>query len=255
MPEARVEKAEKARQTAGAWARRVEAVAMVRRMRALAVMMGAAALVWCGRWARLHATRQAWLGRPCGPSDVRAGVACSELPERSEELEPLLAVASRAGLDRADGLRLARATVVSFAWCLPPVERIRFLAALPAGVRRLAAWPPRRTWEWHEIHTGDQLVRAVIERSGLTPTVTVDPMVRRMLTVLHHLAGPEASAVAAALPRGLRPIWTGSATTEHAGFSLARRVWGETPVRGEWGWMQASTGRVQSDLATTASRR
>jgi uncharacterized protein (DUF2267 family) len=84
-------------------------------------------------------------------------------------------VAGRAGLDRADGLRLARATLVTFAWCLPPVERIRFLAALPADVRRLAAWPPRRTWERREIHIGGQLVRAVIERSGLTPTVTVSP--------------------------------------------------------------------------------
>jgi len=84
-------------------------------------------------------------------------------------------VAGRAGLDRADGLRLARATLVTFAWCLPRVERIRFLAALPADVRRLAAWPPRRTWERREIHIGGQLVRAVIERSGLTPTVTVSP--------------------------------------------------------------------------------
>jgi uncharacterized protein (DUF2267 family) len=233
----------------------VEAVAMDRRMRALAVMMGAAAMVWCGRWARLHATRQAWLVHPWGRPDVRAGGTCSELPERSEELEPLLAVAGRAGLDRADGLRLARAALVTFAWCLPPVERIRFLAALPAGVRRLAAWPPRRTWERREIHTGDQLVRAVIERSGLTPTVTVDPVARHMLTVLHDLAGPEASGVAAALPPGLRHIWTGSATTQRAGFSVARRVWGETPVRGEWGWMQTPVSKVHPDLAGTASRR
>jgi uncharacterized protein (DUF2267 family) len=162
----------------------------------------------------------------------------------AEELEPLLAVAGRAGLDRVDGLRLARAALVTFAWCLPPVDRIRFLAALPAGVRRLAAWPPRRTWERRELHTGDQLVRAIIERSGLTPTATVDPVARRMLTVLHDLAGAEANAVAAALPPGLRSVWTGSATTEHAGFSLARRVWGETHVRGEWGWMQAPTGRT-----------
>jgi hypothetical protein len=148
---------------------------MDRRMRVLAAMVGAAALLWCGRWARLHSTRPAWLVKCCDRPDARACPTCSDRPERSEELEPLLAVAGRAGLDRADGLRLARATLVTFAWCLPPVERIRFLAALPADVRRLAAWPPRRTWERREIHIGGQLVRAVIERSGLTPTVTVSP--------------------------------------------------------------------------------
>jgi uncharacterized protein (DUF2267 family) len=190
------------------------------------------------------------MSRPFG----RARPACSDGPERSEELEPLLAVAGRAGFDQADGLRLARVTLVTFAWCLPPVERIRFFAALPADVRRLAAWSPRRTWERREIHTGDQLVRAVIERSGLTPTATVDPVARRILMVLYDLAGPEARSVAAALPHGLRPLWTGSAAAEQDRFSLPRRVWRETPVRGEWGWIQASTGQVQSDLASTASR-
>jgi uncharacterized protein (DUF2267 family) len=176
-----------------------------------------------GRWARRRLTRQAWRVDRRAPS----------------ELAPLLAVASRAGLDQADGLRLARTTLLTFAWCLPPVERIRFLAALPAEVRRLAAWAPRRTWERREIRTGEQLVRAVTERSGLTRTVRVDSATRSMLTVLHDLAGPEADALAAVLPPGLRPIWMGSIATEHGRFSLARRVWGETPVRGEWGWMQA----------------
>jgi uncharacterized protein (DUF2267 family) len=230
----------------------LEAVAMDRRMRVMAAMAGAAALLG-GRWMRLRSTRPARLVHCCDHSGARACATCSDRPERSEQLEPLLAVAGRAGLDRARGLRLARATLVTFAWCLPPVERIRFLAALPADVRRLAAWPPRRTWERREVHTADQLVRAVTERSGLTPTVTLDPAARRMLTMLHDLAGQEASAVAAALPPGLRPAWTGSAATELGGFSLARRVWGETPVRGEWGWMQASTGRVQRILPTSSS--
>jgi uncharacterized protein (DUF2267 family) len=227
---------------------------MARRLHLLAAMTGAAALLWCGRRARRHSTRQAWLARPYDASDARVDAICSVRPEQSEELEPLLAVASRAGLDLADGLRLARTTLVTFVSCLPPVERIRFLAALPAGVRRLAAWPPRRTWERREIYTGDQLVRAITERSGLTWTMQVDSVIRRMLTVLHDLAGPEANAVGAVLPPGLRPVWTGSAPAEQAGFSLARRVWGATPVRGEWGWMQTPIADVRPDLAGTVSR-
>jgi uncharacterized protein (DUF2267 family) len=204
---------------------RVEAGTMARKFHLLAAMRGAS-----GR-ARRHSSK----------------------PERSEELEPLLAAASRAGLDLADGLRLARTTLVTFVWCLPPVERIRFLAALPSGIRRRAAWPRRRTWERREIHTGDEFMRTVTERSGLTWTVKVDLATRRMLTVLHDLAGPEANAVGAALPPRLRPIWTGSTAAEEGGFSLARRVWGETPVRGEWGWMQAPIADVHPDTAGTTS--
>jgi uncharacterized protein (DUF2267 family) len=128
---------------------------------------------------------------------------------------------------------------VTFMWCLPPVERVRFLAALPADVRRLAAWPPRRTWERREIHTGDQLVSVVAERGELAGTVQAGLAAKALLAVLHDLAGSEAGAVAAALPPGLRPIWTGQAATGPSGFSVDRRVFRETPVRGEWGWVQA----------------
>jgi hypothetical protein len=38
-----------------------------------------------------------------------------------------------------------------------------------------------------------------------------------------------------------------SSAAEHGGFSLARRVWGETPVRGEWGWMQAPVADAHQD--------
>jgi uncharacterized protein (DUF2267 family) len=223
---------------------------MDRRMRVMAAVGAAAVLLWCGRRARLCSTWPARLARHCGRPCAPACRTGSDRPGWSEDLEPLLAVASRAGLDRDGGLRLARATLVTFAWCLPPVDRVRFLAALPAGVRRLAAWAPRRTWERREVHTGNQLVEAVIERSGLPPTVAVDPVARRMLKVLHDLAGPEATSVAAALPAGLRPLWAGSPATGRGGLSLARRVWGETPVRGEWGWMQAPTGHIRRDLAS-----
>jgi uncharacterized protein (DUF2267 family) len=217
---------------------------MIRRLGLLAATIG--------RWARRQLTRQEWLVDRGALSDALVGTTCSDRPE-SSGLAPLLAVASRAGLDQADGLRLARTTLLTFSWCLPPIERIRFLASLPAGVRRLAAWAPRRTWDRREIHTGEEFVRAVTERSGLAWTLPVDPVTRSMLTVLHDLAGPEADAVAAVLPPGLRPIWTASSAAEHGGFSLARRVWGETPVRGEWGWMQAPVADVHPDLAGTAS--
>jgi uncharacterized protein (DUF2267 family) len=199
-------------------------------------------------------TRQEWLEDRRASSDLPFSATRSDRPE-SSELAPLLAVASQAGLGHADGLCLARTTLLTFSWCLPPVERIRFLAALPAGVRRLAAWAPRRTWDRREIDTGEEFVKAVSERSGLSRPVQVDPVTRSMLAVLHDLAGAEAGAVAAALPPGLRPLWTGSVDAEHARFSVARRVWGETPVRGEWGWMQAPVAGARPDLAGTASRR
>jgi hypothetical protein len=131
---------------------------MVRRLGLLAAMMG--------RSVRRQLTRQEWLVDRRAPSDAPVGTTCSDWPE-SSKLAPLLALASRAGLDQADGVRLARTTLLTFSWCLPPIERIRFLASLPAGVRRLAAWAPRRTWDRREIHTGEELVRAVTERSGV----------------------------------------------------------------------------------------
>jgi uncharacterized protein (DUF2267 family) len=206
---------------------------MDRRMRAAATAAGAAtvgavAYAWHDHRARLRSTRRAGFVR----------VSCDRTGA-SEGLDRLLAAAGRAGLDRADSRRLARVTLVTFMWCLPPVERVRFLAALPADVRRLAAWPPRRTWERREIHTGDQLVSVVAERGELAGTVQAGLAAKALLAVLHDLAGSEAGAVAAALPPGLRPIWTGQAATGPSGFSVDRRVFRETPVRGEWGWVQA----------------
>jgi hypothetical protein len=103
-----------ARRRRGPAVRAWEAVLMDRRMRALAALVGAAALLWCGRVARRHSTRPAWLVKRCDQPDAPACPTCSDRPEPSEELEPLLAVAGRAGLDRTDGLRLARATLVTF---------------------------------------------------------------------------------------------------------------------------------------------
>jgi uncharacterized protein (DUF2267 family) len=228
--------------SATAGVRRVEAVAMDDKVRVAALAAGAAALgvaavAWHDRHSRGPASGQL---NPSGHGRPVAGCGCARCTGRqqpSEGLARLLAAARRVGLDHDDGRTVARVTLVTFLSCLPPVERIRFLAVLPADVRRMAAWPSRRTWERREIHSGDQLVRAIAERCELDGTAKGEAVTTALLAVLRELSGPEAGAVSAALPLGLRPIWTGSAS--EGGFSLARRVWGETPLRGEWRWVQA----------------
>ncbi len=223
-----------------AW--RVEAVAMDDKVRVTALAAGAATLgVAAAAWHDRHARRPA-TGQPDGHGQPVAGSACAQCGRQpSEGLARLLAAARQAGLDHDGGHMVARVTLATFLSCLPPVERIRFLAALPADVRRMAAWPPRRTWERREIHDGDQLVRAVAERCELDGIARGEAVTRALLAVLRDLSSAEAAGVAVALPAGLRPIWLGAAAAD--GFPLARRVSSETPVRGEWGWIQEPRDR------------
>jgi hypothetical protein len=95
----------------------------------------------------------------------------------------------------------------------------------------------------------------MVRRLGLL-AATIGRWARRRLTRQAWLVDRRAHSDA---PVGTtcpdRPESSGLAPplAEDGGFSLARRVWGETPVRGEYGWMQAPIADVHPDLAGTAS--
>jgi uncharacterized protein (DUF2267 family) len=131
----------------------------------------------------------------------------------SPELERLFTAAGRSGVDPVRSRLAARVVLVTLLECLPPVERVRLLAALPGDVRHLAAWSRRRTWQRRQPGTLAEFPAAVAERSGLPGPAAAAPVTSSVLAALHQLAGPEAALVGAALPTGLRPAWTGTSAT------------------------------------------
>ncbi|MST32946.1 DUF2267 domain-containing protein, partial [Acidimicrobiaceae bacterium USS-CC1] len=115
--------------------------------------------------------------------------------------------ATHAGVGAGAARPVVRAVLATFADRLPPAERDRVSAHLPADVRSLFE-PPQRTGERAPARTVHELVVRVAATAGdEVSTHDAEPVTRAVIGAFRSLVPEERRDVAAVLPAELRALW------------------------------------------------
>jgi uncharacterized protein (DUF2267 family) len=138
------------------------------------------------------------------PSEGRADAAHAP----SDAMRRLLEVAARAGVEPIDGRTAVRAVLATFAERIPADERAQLLAHLPADVRELAESPRRSGEPATRARTVDDVVTAIVTRSGMSVDHARGIIVS-VLTEVRSLVPEEVADISAVLPEELRQLWGG----------------------------------------------
>lgn len=141
-----------------------------------------------------------------GAGDTRPSQGRAVHPP-SDAMRRLIEAATHAGVDAGAARPVVRAVLATFADRLPPAERDRVSAHLPADVRSLFE-PPQRSGERAPARTVHELVVRVAATAGdEVSTYDAEPVTRAVIGAFRSLVPEERRDVAAVLPAELRALW------------------------------------------------